>query len=149
MHLRSAGEQSVSISAIDLTISFEDGETIWTESSHKFDAAELLSMASERVLRKRLAGSIESGRSRSASGRSSARSVRVSRRVGCVIHQEFLVDRFAATETFFDPVPELNVLLSQSPAEIDFAAMVQGGKVEESNIEILDEAAVLLDSFEN
>lgn len=46
MHLRSAGEQSVSISAIDLTISFEDGETIWTESSHKFDAAELLSMAS-------------------------------------------------------------------------------------------------------
>ena len=47
MHLRSAGEQRVSISAIDLTISFEDGETIWTESSHKFDAAELRSMASD------------------------------------------------------------------------------------------------------
>lgn len=47
MHLRSMGEQTIRIASADLTISFEDGETIWTESSHKFDATELRSMASD------------------------------------------------------------------------------------------------------
>jgi dimethylhistidine N-methyltransferase len=36
MHLRSRIGQRVRIDALDLTISFEAGETIWTESSHKF-----------------------------------------------------------------------------------------------------------------
>jgi len=45
MHLRSIGPQRIHISAADLTISMEEGETIWTESSHKFERAELTSMA--------------------------------------------------------------------------------------------------------
>jgi L-histidine N-alpha-methyltransferase len=36
MHLRSLVTQEVRIDAIDLTIPFSAGETIWTESSHKF-----------------------------------------------------------------------------------------------------------------
>ncbi len=33
------------IGALDLTVSFVAGETIWTESSHKFRAEEIVSMA--------------------------------------------------------------------------------------------------------
>jgi L-histidine Nalpha-methyltransferase len=36
MHLRSLRAQKVRIDALDLTIPFSAGETIWTESSHKF-----------------------------------------------------------------------------------------------------------------
>jgi len=36
MHLRSRIAQQVRIDAIDLTVPFSAGETIWTESSHKF-----------------------------------------------------------------------------------------------------------------
>jgi len=41
MHLRSRVAQRVSIDALDLTVSFARGETIWTESSHKFRAQEI------------------------------------------------------------------------------------------------------------
>jgi len=36
MHLRSRREQSVTICDCDLTVAFAAGETIWTESSHKY-----------------------------------------------------------------------------------------------------------------
>lgn len=36
MHLRSRIAQEVAVPAADLVCSFEEGETIWTESSHKF-----------------------------------------------------------------------------------------------------------------
>lgn len=39
MHLRSRREQSVHIPAAGLAVRFRRGETIWTESSHKFDPA--------------------------------------------------------------------------------------------------------------
>jgi L-histidine N-alpha-methyltransferase len=41
MHLRSRARQDVRIGALDLTIRFEAGETIWTESSHKFRTEEI------------------------------------------------------------------------------------------------------------
>jgi L-histidine N-alpha-methyltransferase len=41
MHLRSVVAQEVRIDALDLTIPFSAGETIWTESSHKFRAEEI------------------------------------------------------------------------------------------------------------
>lgn len=46
MHLRSARRQQVEIPAADLSALFEKGETIWTESSHKFKREELQQMAS-------------------------------------------------------------------------------------------------------
>ncbi len=46
MHLRSRREQSVHIAALDSVFHFRDGETIWTESSHKFAETELSSLAS-------------------------------------------------------------------------------------------------------
>jgi dimethylhistidine N-methyltransferase len=45
MHLRSRLLQTVAIPACDLTCSFAPGETIWTEACHKFDLAELPSLA--------------------------------------------------------------------------------------------------------
>ena len=41
MHLRSRIAQQVRIDALDLTIPFSAGETIWTESSHKFRTEEI------------------------------------------------------------------------------------------------------------
>jgi dimethylhistidine N-methyltransferase len=45
MHLRSMCRQTVHIRAADLIVEFLEGETIWTESSHKYSAEEVFSMA--------------------------------------------------------------------------------------------------------
>jgi len=45
MHLRSTRKQTVSIPAADLSVSFDEGETIWTESSHKYSRHEILQLA--------------------------------------------------------------------------------------------------------
>ena len=42
MHLVSRREQRVAIAAADLTLSFAPGEAIWTESSYKYDPAEIV-----------------------------------------------------------------------------------------------------------
>jgi uncharacterized SAM-dependent methyltransferase len=41
MHLRSRVAQTVAIPALDMRVRFAKGETIWTESSHKFRAEEI------------------------------------------------------------------------------------------------------------
>ncbi len=46
MHLLSGRNQTVFIGALDRSFDFEAGETIWTESSHKFSKTELLAFAS-------------------------------------------------------------------------------------------------------
>jgi L-histidine N-alpha-methyltransferase len=45
MHLRSERNQNVTISRAGLTVTFRAGETIWTESSHKYSRSELLQLA--------------------------------------------------------------------------------------------------------
>jgi len=45
MHLRSELAQTVNIPAADLQVHLREGETIWTESSHKYDPAEIRYMA--------------------------------------------------------------------------------------------------------
>lgn len=45
MRLRSRREQAVSIPRADLMVGFLEGETIWTESSHKYSAAEMSQIA--------------------------------------------------------------------------------------------------------
>jgi dimethylhistidine N-methyltransferase len=45
MHLESSRDQVVHISAADLIVSFAEGETIWTESSHKYSNSEILQLA--------------------------------------------------------------------------------------------------------
>src|SRR5437016_3323828 len=45
MHLRSEIAQTVRIPAADFQLTLRAGETIWTESSHKFDPAEIREMA--------------------------------------------------------------------------------------------------------
>jgi dimethylhistidine N-methyltransferase len=50
MHLRSRSRQHVHIGDLDLHLTIEAGETIWTESSHKFEVAELTAMAGQAGL---------------------------------------------------------------------------------------------------
>jgi L-histidine N-alpha-methyltransferase len=47
MHLQSLRRQTVRIPAADLRVEFLEGETIWTESSHKYSAEEAFQMARE------------------------------------------------------------------------------------------------------
>src|ERR1700678_864974 len=47
MHLQSKQHQTVRIPAADLRVEFLEGETIWTESSHKYSADEVFQMARE------------------------------------------------------------------------------------------------------
>jgi uncharacterized SAM-dependent methyltransferase len=45
MHLRSKRRQRVNIPGADLQVEFLEGETIWTESSHKYSTEEIFEMA--------------------------------------------------------------------------------------------------------
>src|SRR5437763_5405602 len=45
MHLRSLRHQTVAIQRADLTVTFEEGETIWTENSHKYSLEEVARIA--------------------------------------------------------------------------------------------------------
>jgi L-histidine Nalpha-methyltransferase len=45
MHLRSKRPQKVSIPAAELVVEFLEGESIWTESSHKYSLKEIFPMA--------------------------------------------------------------------------------------------------------
>jgi uncharacterized SAM-dependent methyltransferase len=45
MHLRSMRRQTVNIPAAKLSVEFMEGETIWTESSHKYSPDEVIRMA--------------------------------------------------------------------------------------------------------
>jgi len=47
MHLRSRCEQMVSVPGADLVVKFAPGETIWTETSHKYTFHELRTMADD------------------------------------------------------------------------------------------------------
>jgi L-histidine N-alpha-methyltransferase len=51
MHLRSKRRQRVSIPAADLEVEFAEGETIWTESSHKYSTQEIFPMARDAGFR--------------------------------------------------------------------------------------------------
>jgi uncharacterized SAM-dependent methyltransferase len=45
MHLRSMRRQTVSVPAAEIAVQFEEGETIWTESSQKYTAEEIFQTA--------------------------------------------------------------------------------------------------------
>jgi L-histidine Nalpha-methyltransferase len=45
MHLRSHRRQIVSIPAAEVVVEFQEGETIWTESSHKYSSDEIVGIA--------------------------------------------------------------------------------------------------------
>ena len=45
MHLRSLRRQAVNIPAAELTVEFLEGETVWTESSHKYSPQDVFQMA--------------------------------------------------------------------------------------------------------
>ena len=51
MHLQSRRRQRVSIPAADLQVEFLEGETIWTESSHKYSTEEIFQMARDAGFR--------------------------------------------------------------------------------------------------
>jgi uncharacterized SAM-dependent methyltransferase len=51
MHLHSKCNQTVTIGAAGFSVKFAEGETIWTESSHKYSKEEVLQMATDTGFR--------------------------------------------------------------------------------------------------
>jgi len=51
MHLRSKKQQTVNVPRSELTVSFAEGETIWTESSHKYSRFEIVQIANATSFR--------------------------------------------------------------------------------------------------
>jgi len=51
MHLRSCRTQTIDIPAAAVTVTLVEGETIWTESSHKYSPGEVFEMASNAGFR--------------------------------------------------------------------------------------------------
>jgi L-histidine Nalpha-methyltransferase len=51
MHLKSKRKQIVTIPAAEVVVEFQEGETIWTESSHKYSATEVYDMAQKAGFR--------------------------------------------------------------------------------------------------
>src|SRR2546423_1437716 len=45
MHIRSKRQQTVTLTDCDLSVDFAEGETIWTESSHKYSYSEIFQIA--------------------------------------------------------------------------------------------------------
>jgi uncharacterized SAM-dependent methyltransferase len=45
MHLRAKKPQTVTVPRAEFMVQFSEGETIWTESSHKYSLAELEKLA--------------------------------------------------------------------------------------------------------
>ena len=45
MHLQSMRSQTVNIAAAEVVVEFQEGETIWTESSHKYSSDEIFQIA--------------------------------------------------------------------------------------------------------
>jgi len=64
-----------------------------------------------------------------------------------MVLDKLLIDRFAATKTLVNAVPELNAGLAQLPAKIDLLAVELSGEVDETDIQILHDASVLVDFF--
>jgi uncharacterized SAM-dependent methyltransferase len=51
MHIRSRRAQTVRVERADIEVEFREGETIWTESSHKFSVDEVAAMAADSGFR--------------------------------------------------------------------------------------------------
>ncbi|MGH9455564.1 MAG: L-histidine N(alpha)-methyltransferase, partial [Terriglobia bacterium] len=51
MHLRSKRRQTVTIRQAELSVTFLEGETIWTESSHKYSLPEISHLAEDAGFR--------------------------------------------------------------------------------------------------
>ena len=51
IYLRTRRDQEVRIEAADLTVTIREGETIWTESSHKFNCEEIVRMGTDSGFR--------------------------------------------------------------------------------------------------
>ena len=63
--------------------------------------------------------------------------------------EKILVNRFSPGKTFVDAVPELNARLAHFPAQINFAIAKQSGEVDQADVQVLNDAAGFLHTFES
>src|SRR5580700_8641027 len=66
------------------------------------------------------------------------------RQLAAMMLQKTRVDELAAAETLGDAVPETDTRLAQSPAQINFLALEQSRKVDEPDVQILNQTTELL-----
>lgn len=65
-----------------------------------------------------------------------------------MVTQKFVVDGFAAAKTFLSAVPEADAILAELPAEAYFASVIETQKIDEADVQVLDQGAGLLDLIE-
>src|SRR5260370_4852981 len=65
-----------------------------------------------------------------------------------MVLENLLIDGLAATKSLLNAVPESDAGLAQLPAKINLLAVELSGEVDETDIQILHEASVLVDFFE-
>ena len=65
-----------------------------------------------------------------------------------MVLDKLLIDRFTAAKTLVNAVPELNAGLAQLPAKINLLTVELRGEVDETDIQILHDASVLVDFLE-
>lgn len=58
-----------------------------------------------------------------------------------MLSQEMFIDGLAAFKSFFGSMPEADAGFAEFPAETDFAALIKTEKIDEADVEILDEGA--------
>src|SRR5690242_17752612 len=69
--------------------------------------------------------------------------------VALVMLAEIFVDGLAAGEAFVDAVPPGDGGLAKFPAQVNFAALEDGGEIDEANVEVLHHAAEFLHLFDD
>lgn len=62
--------------------------------------------------------------------------------------EEIVIDGFASAKAFFDAVPEADAILAELPAQAHLTAAVEGEKIDEADVQVLDHRAGELNPVE-
>lgn len=62
--------------------------------------------------------------------------------------EKIVVDGLPAFKTFIGSVPETDAVLSEFPAKAHFAALIKRQKIDEADVQVLDQGAGFFDLFE-
>jgi len=61
-----------------------------------------------------------------------------------MILNKIVIDRFAAAKSFFESVPKTDLILTQFPAKTDRLPLIAREKIDQSDVDVLDQGASLL-----
>src|SRR5690606_23431292 len=68
--------------------------------------------------------------------------------IGGVVGQKLVIDALAAAEAFIHAMPELDMALAQTPAQINFSVVVERREIEQSDIKIFHDTTLLMNRLQ-